>query len=710
MSRRGPRWSPLLLLGAWSLAGASGLPWQVGQDPHELARIGGHHASYLASSHCLDGCRYDRSSAGTEFGGPRFVRYDATPDGIEAVLLDQPGAGAITRIWMTMGDGGGGSRLLPHDVRLRVYVDGDVQAVVDEPLDEFFVAPFLPRRSVGALASDRRRNSGGNVSYRPIAYRDGIRIALLGGADLTLWYQIEYTQVADAAVVAESGPVDAAALAHRLGRGAFIDSLAAARRPARTDRPVFPGADAQRGSVASGQPLVLADRTGAGWIDALRIRVERARWADLDILFTFDGETTVDTTLDAFFTASALDPRDPRGVFAGVAAGDVLYADLPMPFRDSARISLRLRNGVAPVAVEWSVAGDDEAPPADAGTFRVEERAACPTDPARDGDFTILEYAGSGRLVGLAARMMAADGQVGGYYLEGDERTYIDASVQPLRYGTGVEDLFNGGFYFDLGPYAGPLAGATLRQPGLAEDATAMYRWFLTDAPTWRHSIRLRLENGPFGNQPMCVHTLAYYYAQAEPSQVPVAVLQLGDAASEAAARYEPAADARCAVQTASFGDEPPTERSARVCTGTGVSRFAFEVPVAGRHFRLRRTFAAGIGGQQAELWVNGERVGGWPALQVNPTRRWSQFDVDFALSQPTSTLQFEVRPLDGAFVTESAYELWADTAGMAAQPERAPSCDSALCKRREAATMRDGPQDAMPTTDNHPDRIGEMR
>jgi hypothetical protein len=381
-----------------------------------------------------------------------------------------------------------------------------------------------------------------------------------------------------------------------------------------------------------------------------------------------------------------------------------------MPFRDGARIRLQLRRGAAPVAVEWSVSSDDEAPPANAGTFRVEERAACPTEPAREGDFTILEHAGSGRLVGVAARMMAAGGQVGGYYLEGDERAHIDGSVQPLRYGTGVEDLFNGGFYFDLGAYAGPLAGATLRHPGLEDDATAMYRWFLTDAPSWRHSIVLRLENGPFGTQPMCVRTLAYYYAQPLPSQVPVAALQLGDDASEAAARYEPAADARCAVQTAWFGDEPPTERSARVCTGTGVSRFAFEVPVAASHFRLRRTFAAGIGGQQAELWVNGERVGGWPALQANPTRRWSQFDVDFALSQPTSTLQFEVRPLDGAFVTESAYELWADTAGMAAQPERAPSCDSALCKRREAATMRDGPQDAMPTTANHPDRIGEMR
>jgi hypothetical protein len=232
--------------------------------------------------------------------------------------------------------------------------------------------------------------------------------------------------------------------------------------------------------------------------------------------------------------------------------------------------------------------------------------------------------------------------------------------VQPLRYGTGVEDLFNGGFYFDLGPFAGPLAGATLRHPGLADDATAMYRWFLTDAPSWRHSIALRLENGPLGSQPMCVHTLAYYYAQSSPSQLPVAALQLGDDASEAAAQYEPAADAHCAVQTALFGGEPPTERSARLCTGTGISRFVFEVPAAGRFFRLRRTFGAGIGGQRAELWVNGERVGGLPALQANPARRWSQVDIDFALSQPASKLQFEMRPLDGAFVTESGYELWA--------------------------------------------------
>lgn len=657
------RWLLALLFGTCPLAVASDLPWQAWQNAHDIARVGGHHASYLASSYCLDGCRYDRTSASTEFGGPRFVRLDPTPDGTEAVLLDQPGAGAITRIWMTMGDGSGGSRGLPHDVRIRVYVDGDADPLVDEPLDEFFVSRFLPRRSIGALASDQRRNSGGNVFYRPIEYRDGIRVALLHGADLTLWYQIEYTQIADPAALAASDPGDPDALAHRLGRGAFVDALAAARRPPRAGgRPATLGADARRGSVSPGQPLLLADLSGGGWIDSLRILVERTRWRDLDIVFAFDGETTVDVGLDAFFTASALDQREPRGVFAGVEAGGVLYADLPMPFRDGAQISLRLRDGVeaAPVGVEWTVSTDAQPPPTDAGTFRVEERASCPTDPARDGDFTILEHQGSGRLVGLAASMMTDGTNIGGYYLEGDERAYIDASVQPLRYGTGVEDLFNGGFYFDLDAYAGPLAGATLRHPGLEDDATAMYRWFLTDAPSWRHSIALRLENGPFGTQPMCVRTLAYYYAQPTPSQIPVAALQIGDDASEAAAHYEPAPNAQCAIQTAWFGDEPPTERSARVCTGTGVSRFVFEVPVAGRHFRLRRTFGAGIGGQRAELWVNGERVGGLPALQANPARRWSQIDIDFVLSQPASVLAFEIRPVDGAVVTESGYQLWA--------------------------------------------------
>lgn len=95
------------------------------------------------------------------------------------------------------------------------------------------------------------------------------------------------------------------------------------------------------------------------------------------------------------------------------------------------------------------------------------------------------------------------------------------------------------------------------------------------------------------------------------------------------------------------------------VCRGRAASRFTLNSPRSGSAFRLRRTFDAGVEGQAAEIWVNGERVGAWADTQANPSRRWSQVDVDFALPAAAQVLSFEIRPLAGRSVSESRYELF---------------------------------------------------
>lgn len=134
-------------------------------------------------------------------------------------------------------------------------------------------------------------------------------------------------------------------------------------------------------------------------------------------------------------------------------------------------------------------------------------------------------------------------------------------------------------------------------------------------------------------------------------------VTDVGDAGSATAA--QPSFDTHCASQTSRFGGEPPTQRTATVCSGHGSSRFVFSAPKSGRFFRLRRTFDAGLAGQAAEVLANGTKVGAWPDVQTNPTRRWSQLDINFVLAQPASELSFEIRPIAGRVVTKSSYELW---------------------------------------------------
>ena len=97
------------------------MPWETWEDLHRLAELHDGHQALLRSSRCPDGCRYDRHSAGDW----RYLYID----GDEGVIFEETGAGAITRIWMTMGEGL--SVPLDPDIRLRVYVDGAARPVVD---------------------------------------------------------------------------------------------------------------------------------------------------------------------------------------------------------------------------------------------------------------------------------------------------------------------------------------------------------------------------------------------------------------------------------------------------------------------------------------------------------------------------------------------------------------------------------------------------
>ena len=113
----------------------------------------------LRSSHCLSGGRFDRHSAGDE----RYLRKENG----EGVIFEEPGAGAITRIWMTTGDMGRSKGLDP-EVIIRVYLDGNPIPVIDAPLPDLFdgsTPPFLP-----PLVGDRPVSSGGNYSYVPHSF------------------------------------------------------------------------------------------------------------------------------------------------------------------------------------------------------------------------------------------------------------------------------------------------------------------------------------------------------------------------------------------------------------------------------------------------------------------------------------------------------------------------------------------------------------
>ena len=559
-----------ILLFAAAGVHANGLPWEVWESPARIAELDPRDRVLERSSHCLDGCRYDRSNAGSEdaAGNPYPLRWSYR-DGDEAVLLDERGPGALTRLWLTSGFGG--STCIDPALRIRVRVDGAAIPAIDAPLATLFdgsTPPFTP-----PLVADRLQSSGGNVSHVPIAYAQSLRVALVGADNggtnpctgtpqRLLWFQLQHHQL-------EPGtPVTSFVAGHdEPGWRSFLAHAG--------DDP-WSGMLAEQSAtttLAPGTVLALASRSGEGWLRGIRLHLPRAAYAAVNLRVRIDGVEAIDLPLADFF-ATPVDAQTPaRGVLVGEDASGWLYAWFPMPFRATLDVELVAAATLpASISVDSALSFDGAAVPATAGRFDARRVDTCSTGAA-----LMLDAAnGTGRIVGIAARYHA-DGIATRGYLEGDERARVDGASSPAWYGSGVEDLFDGGFYFDQGAYAGPLSGAT-RVDVDGTGATSAYRLLLTDPLTYASSLRLEQEAGyaPDLPVPTCVRGVVHAYRQAVPSLVGYEDFEIGDAAAAVAHDYVPPPLPNCAVLASQFEDEPPTARNARACAfTTGTSRFA---------------------------------------------------------------------------------------------------------------------------------------
>jgi len=256
-------------------------------------------------------------------------------------------------------------------------------------------------------------------------------------------------------------------------------------------------------------------------------------------------------------------------------------------------------------------------------------------------------------------------------YLEGDERAYVDGSLHPAVYGTGVEDLFNGGFYFDQGPFGLALHGSPYHIVDGGEDITAAYRLMPTDGVTFTSSLEVGLEGGPEGNLSLRVRTVAYAYHRRTESLWRSDALDLGDPASRAAHRYEVDGPHDYQQLEALFESEPP-----QALTGVGVYRppgeasFTMRAPEGARRLRLRRRLDAGFPGQEAQVWLDGEVAARFPPEGANIHRRWREVDLDLPERQPSSSPEVEIRvvalpnpwpPPPPTTFTAFVWELWTD-------------------------------------------------
>ncbi len=178
---------------------------------------------------------------------------------------------------------------------------------------------------------------------------------------------------------------------------------------------------------------------------------------------------------------------------------------LPIPLQagETLELSTGERSRRLEVSVDRAGGREPLPPPPDVRLFAV-HREHHPNGEATT--MPLLDVPGSATLVSTV--LVTAGGKPGNRsYLEGDEMIRLDGMRYPLLLGTGAEDYFNGGWYFNRGPYDEPMAGLlalkvidperTAWKEALFE--YAMYRHHVLDHVVARNGLRFGLESGETG-------------------------------------------------------------------------------------------------------------------------------------------------------------------------------------------------------------------
>ena len=208
--------------------------------------------------------------------------------------------------------------------------------------------------------------------------------------------------------------------------------------------------------------------------------------------------------------------------------------------------------------------------------------------------------------------------RVGLAFLEVDERLFIDGGRSPVLHGTGLEDYFNCGWYYQGGQTLNlPCHGIPVRRLlwGEPYNYATTYRHHLSDVLPFEQEVRVLFENVPYYMPSDLWRSVTYYYKLpgAASGLRRVAEIDPGDPASEAAFAYSVSGSASLRTDAWRFPGrqpfEPLTYTGRRIENGV---RFTVPLESANAGVLLRRLIDAGIGGQGTKVFVDGEFVGDW--------------------------------------------------------------------------------------------------
>ncbi len=278
------------------------------------------------------------------------------------------------------------------------------------------------------------------------------------------------------------------------------------------------GGNADFRRIAPGQTHTLVDHRGAGivrrWWLTIAPRNNREIQRQLIVRCYWDNEVnpSVEVPVSDFFGMGFGEWRDYISLPLNMTSGGY-NCYWPMPFKRAARITVENRSARAIDAFYYNVDIETQrALPPSALYFHAQFRRVNPT--VRGTPVTVLETTGRGHYVGTLLSMQPRRGRSLGY-LEGDERIFVDGERTPSIIGTGTEDYFSSGWYYDTGVYSAPYHGVTIKDNELGRINT--YRWHIEDPIPFERSLRFDIEHGGVNDVPNVDYTSVAYWYQTHP-------------------------------------------------------------------------------------------------------------------------------------------------------------------------------------------------
>ena len=278
-------------------------------------------------------------------------------------------------------------------------------------------------------------------------------------------------------------------------------------------------------------------------------------------------------------------------------------------------------------------------------------------------------------------------------YLEGDERLFVDGSASPDQHGTGTEDFYEGGWYFNRGVFSAPLTGNPAHElagGGCRYDCTGLYRLMLAEAIDFSSHVRFGIEHGPGDDADAIEGSTTYWYGQSERTLQWTDRLDVGDDASEQAHAYTAAEPGEVKTATSYFeGVDGPDEPIVLDSRSTSAKiNFTLAVAADNLGVTLRRISDQTKPYQSVAVTIDGEAAGVWSQPLGNDSRRWLDdfYQLPAALTAGKTMITVGLTPSDGGPAWNAA-TYYALSRLVSAPDTESPSAIAGLAAKADAFT-----------------------